>query len=99
MEGAVSGPPWASEGTFLGPPTSAIAAAFLALACCFDLSRSYRYSVRLSAVTKRTTSCHSSFTYHHITTKPYLAAQHNVFPVKDVHYFVFLHNLSLVLHW
>jgi hypothetical protein len=31
-------------GAVSGPPTSAIAAAFLALACCFDLSRSYRYS-------------------------------------------------------
>ena len=44
------------------------------------------------------TTCHSSFAYHHIVTKPYVAAQHNLFPVEDIRYFLFLPDLSLVLH-
>jgi hypothetical protein len=54
-----------------------------------DSFESFKLSVTylLCAVTKKTTTCHSSLAYHHIAINPYLAAQHNVF-LESTHFAV-----------
>src|SRR4051794_2281259 len=81
-----SGSPLASEGTHFGSPQPGYNLVYQRCFNVFSLSllpltsatfESFKLSVTCSvllyAVTKKTTSCDSSFAYHHIAAKPYPA--------------------------